>query len=111
MQDKPDLIIRNADKGGGIVLQDRYDYTKEALHILSDTEYYQQLAENPLKEHQQSFKALINSASHILNKKEYNYIHATDPVIATFYHLPKKSQKYFQSSWSSNHFRHFITHM
>lgn len=38
-----DIIIRQADKGGGLVLLDRGYYVEEAYRILSDASTYQEL--------------------------------------------------------------------
>lgn len=40
LENNHSLVIRNADKGGGTVLQNYADYQSEALRILSDNEYY-----------------------------------------------------------------------
>ncbi|XP_053575664.1 nuclear pore complex protein Nup205 [Bombina bombina] len=41
------LVIRQADKGGGIVLQDYKDYVNEAYNILLNVEYYRKLDADP----------------------------------------------------------------
>lgn len=35
-----DIIIKNVDKGGGVVILDREDYLTESTRILSDVNYY-----------------------------------------------------------------------
>lgn len=47
LQGNPNLVIKNTDKGGGVVIQNRTDYLAEAHRILSDTEYYCTLDSNP----------------------------------------------------------------
>lgn len=40
LMDNPSIIIKNADKGGRVVVLDRDDHLREANTILSDTDYY-----------------------------------------------------------------------
>lgn len=37
------IVIRAADKGGGVVLQDFEEYNKEALRIVDDQAYYEKI--------------------------------------------------------------------
>lgn len=41
------LIIKSADKGGGVVLLDKSDYLIEAYNILSEKEFYLPLVWDP----------------------------------------------------------------
>lgn len=43
LKNNEEIVIRAADKGGGIVIQDFQDYKQEALNILSDKEYYEKI--------------------------------------------------------------------
>ncbi len=43
----PTLIIKNADKGSGIVVEDRDNYIKDGLEHLSDTSIYEKIEEDP----------------------------------------------------------------
>eukprot|EP00061_Rhincodon_typus_P009620 g33257.t1 len=45
------IIIKPADKGGAIVIQNRTDYCKEAYQQLNNQEHYRQLPAHPNKEH------------------------------------------------------------
>lgn len=44
-----DIIIREADKGGAIVILDREVYIGEVLRHLNDREFYQEIPEDPSK--------------------------------------------------------------
>lgn len=81
-----DLVIRSADKGGGIVLQNYGNYEMEAQRILSDKEYYKVLTTNPTPELQKRLKLLLQTAltDKIINKKEQSFILIPNPNMAFF---------------------------
>lgn len=87
----PQIIIKTADKGGGVVILNKTDYLKESHLILSDNTYYLPLSENPLCDHQTTYMNLINKAyeNTILNKKERDFLINKDPTIPIFYYLAK----------------------
>lgn len=70
-----DIIIKNADKGGGIVILNQSDYLKKAYKILSDNNYYKLLKSDPSSIHYEQHISLITQAYHnkILRKKEISY--------------------------------------
>lgn len=47
LQSRTELVIRRADKGEGIVVQNRDQYLKEAFRQLSNVETYKVLVEDP----------------------------------------------------------------
>lgn len=47
LSENKDIVIRQADKGGGIILQNYIDYNAEAMNILSDQEYYHIIKKDP----------------------------------------------------------------
>lgn len=85
------IVIKSADKGGGIVILDKIQYLDEANRILADTNYYKALDHNPLKTHIASYSDLIITAysDGVLNKKEFDFLNIKDPVMPIFYFLPK----------------------
>ncbi|CAH2300258.1 Hypothetical predicted protein, partial [Pelobates cultripes] len=91
LTNNPDITIRSADKGGGVVLMNTVDYEKESTRLLSDTNTYLPLTENPQKMFMEEFLELINDGKFrgILNKREYDFICCKHPRTAVFYHLPK----------------------
>ena len=48
--DNPNIVIKPADKGGKIVIQNTSDYIKEGERQLNDTTYYKRLFMDPTKE-------------------------------------------------------------
>uniref|UniRef100_A0A8C5QN04 GIY-YIG domain-containing protein n=1 Tax=Leptobrachium leishanense TaxID=445787 RepID=A0A8C5QN04_9ANUR len=91
LQAKKDLVFRQADKGGGIIIQNRADYVKEAERILSDKETYQLLTENPTKEYLKQIGTLLEGglAEGILSKEEFDFLFTPFPRLAILYHNPK----------------------
>lgn len=85
------IVIRGADKGGGIVIQDYSTYNREALRILSDPDYYKMVKSDPFPSIQNSLEILITEAQRnkIITKKEKNFIFIPIPNKPFFYHLPK----------------------
>lgn len=91
LMENKNIIIRNADKGGSVVIQDTKDYLKEAKNILYDTRYYEILTNDPSKSHFAEYTALIQSTyeSHVITKKELEFLTPSNPVMPIYYHLPK----------------------
>lgn len=56
------IIVKIADKGGSIVVQDKDDYLKESYRLLSDCSTYTILKKDPLPEYQQTLKHLVSKA-------------------------------------------------
>lgn len=91
MCERKDIVVRPADKGGSIVVQDRPDYIKEMYRILSDQDTYRGLSSNPTAQYKKELDKLVLKGfnEQILNKKERVYLVATAPMIPIIYHLPK----------------------
>lgn len=85
------LIIKNADKGSGIVLEDTCQYVRDGLEHLSDAAIYEKVASDPT----QSLTEAINAYVHTMydngiidpTTKEYLTL-KTDPP-------PRTQQMYF----------------
>lgn len=91
LTENSDIIIRSADKGGSIVIQDIDDYIREAHHILHDTNYYLILLEDPSSVYYIDYTQLIKKAfeTKIINKKELEFLTPQNPIMPIYYHLPK----------------------
>uniref|UniRef100_A0A8C5PCD7 Reverse transcriptase domain-containing protein n=1 Tax=Leptobrachium leishanense TaxID=445787 RepID=A0A8C5PCD7_9ANUR len=85
------IIIKPADKGGGIVILNREDYHEESLRILNDRVVYQQISHNPTEEIKKKFDKYIQKGENneFLNGKETDYLTVKYPRVPVFYHLPK----------------------
>ncbi|XP_075459935.1 protein Hook homolog 3 isoform X2 [Ascaphus truei] len=86
-----DIVIRQADKGGGIVIQDLSAYLTEARRLLGDSASYTLLESDPVDSYQLLLKELLTSAlgEGIISKAEFKFLFCSHPRTPIFYHLPK----------------------
>ncbi|KAM4030047.1 LOW QUALITY PROTEIN: uncharacterized protein ACNLHF_022007 [Anomaloglossus baeobatrachus] len=91
LKNNTSLIIKNADKGGGIVIQDRGAYIQEALRNLSNPLHYEVTDITTYNQSVQEYRALIQRAIAlgVLNKHESKFLEVKNPRVAFYYHLPK----------------------
>lgn len=62
LQERKDIIIKPADKGGNIVLWPVSMYERDAFRQLRDTKMYRRLTFNPLSSFQEELTSLIDNA-------------------------------------------------
>ena len=86
-----DIIIKPADKGGAIVVQNMADYKKEAYRQLNDEHFYRKLKMNPTSDFQKKILDVTDGALALnwITKDEYDFLNCEHPVIPVFYMLPK----------------------
>lgn len=79
------IIIRQEDKGGGLVIQDREAYLAEAMRLLEDNDTYEKLPGDPLPEYKTSLKQLLERAINngIITKNEYQFLYKQNPHTST----------------------------
>ncbi|XP_067848012.1 uncharacterized protein [Heptranchias perlo] len=82
------IVIKPADKGGAIVIQNRTDYCKEAYRQLDNQEHYRRLPTDPTKEHTHQLNKLIKTFDPDLQSILRALIPRT-PRMGDFYCLPK----------------------
>eukprot|EP00061_Rhincodon_typus_P017238 g45842.t1 len=83
------IVIKPADKGGAINVQNRTDYCKEVHRQLNDQEHYRQLPTDPTKEHTrqlnrlliQSFREPYALSSHVLSAIPHGNGKAAKPSV------------------------------
>lgn len=95
------VIIKPADKGGQIVLQDRTDYLLEANRQLNDINYYKKLSSPLQLETQIMMRTIIDKLylNKYINFKQLAYLYGPDnPRPRLFYLLPKIHKK--PESWT-----------
>lgn len=86
------IVIKPADKGCIVVVMDRWQYVREAMRQLEDTEFYEELTEPIYLESVERIKSELQVLQEkgILNKKQVEYIRGRDtPRERIFYLLPK----------------------
>ncbi|XP_073441850.1 uncharacterized protein [Dendrobates tinctorius] len=85
------FIIKEADKGGNIVLWQIDMYLKEAKRQLYNALCYQVLPSDPTTVFKTKLDRLLMSAkqNNILSKKEHAFLTTQHPVVPTLYLLPK----------------------
>lgn len=85
------IIIKKADKGGGIVVMDKHKYLEEAYRQLGDTDTYSKLSTDPTE----SLKTLISSVLEdavlegIINPSTKKVLETQNPRVPVLYLLPK----------------------
>ena len=92
LKSRQEIIIKPADKGGQIVLQDRTNYVLEATRQLHDTTYYRPLTQPMYLETQTMVRTLIDQMKkeRLITAKQANYLYGPDlPLARLFYLLPK----------------------
>lgn len=85
------LVIRPADKGGGIIVLDKKDYLAEMSKILGDRDTYTPLRSDPKAQYKRELEAIVQYGfdQGILNSKEKPYLVPKAPRTPVIYYLPK----------------------
>lgn len=91
LAERKDIVIRPADKGGGLVILSKEYYQSEMVRLLSDHDTYRVLSKDPMLLYKVELHAIIEDGKDqkILNKKEAMYL---DPLFCRtpiIYFLPK----------------------
>uniref|UniRef100_A0A8C5QRW3 Reverse transcriptase domain-containing protein n=1 Tax=Leptobrachium leishanense TaxID=445787 RepID=A0A8C5QRW3_9ANUR len=91
LQKDPNIIIKPADKGGGIVIWSKKSYQEEALLILNDHSTYTKLRKDPVGDIRLRLASLLQEGldKNILNKLEFDYLSIEFTKVPYFYILPK----------------------
>lgn len=90
------VVIRPADKGGALILQNTIDYEKEIHRQLGDSNFYTRLPSDPTTKYMSivhdKLQTWLDKGE--INKQEFGFMKNDFPVIPVFYTLPKvhKSQ-------------------
>jgi len=84
----PNIIIKEADKGGAVVIMNTKHYKEMSENILNDTDYYEILQNNPSKIDRIQYNRLLNRHINCLKSKEYKYLSDFEIKHSQFYGLP-----------------------
>ncbi|KAJ1159325.1 hypothetical protein NDU88_011992 [Pleurodeles waltl] len=91
LKQRRDVIIKAADKGGGIVLQDIDNYKQEILRQLSDQDCYKISTIDPTKQLSKEILELTTKGFDLcfISKRELQFLNKKNPCIPVIYTLPK----------------------
>ncbi|RXM29423.1 hypothetical protein EOD39_8793, partial [Acipenser ruthenus] len=83
----PSIIIKPADKGGGIVVQKKVDYIRESQRQLLDSNFYKKLEFDPTNQVKENVTFILQSYvdQGEITKKEYDFLAIKFPRIPFFY--------------------------
>ena len=88
LQNNDDIIIKPADKGGAVTVQDKDNYTAEAQRQLSDDKFYTPLTSDPTTNFIKEAEDLLTSLTAI-SKTDSRDLLPADPRPSRLYLLPK----------------------
>ena len=85
------IVVKEADKGSGVVVWDREDYIKEAESQLNDSEVYNRLDSDPSERLHQIISDTLKTISNRgdLDQATLDYLLVDNPRLGRFYLLPK----------------------
>ncbi|VDI81669.1 Hypothetical predicted protein [Mytilus galloprovincialis] len=89
LKNNPSIILKEADKGGGIVIMDKTFYREKVLEQLNDNDYYTKRRKNNDKSTIRKIKKLVVEYSESLTDNKIAYLCDFTPKEANFYGLPK----------------------
>lgn len=91
LEARKEILIRQADKGGAIVIQSKVAYKEELNRQLSDEDIYQKLPSNPTMRYGKGLARVIQKGCQkgLLNKREEKYLQPNMCRIPVIYTLPK----------------------
>uniref|UniRef100_A0A672H0C0 Uncharacterized protein n=1 Tax=Salarias fasciatus TaxID=181472 RepID=A0A672H0C0_SALFA len=104
LKKRRDIVIKPADKGGQIVLQDRHDYLVEARRKLDNLKYYVPLQVPLQPATQELIKPIIQSLYYkkYISFKQMQYLLGPDPPSPRYFYLLPKIHKP-PASWTVPH--------
>ncbi len=87
----PDIVIKNADKGSGIVIEDREKYIADGKEHLEDTNIYEKIDADPTLQLAKAINKFTNRMHDkgIIDSPTHTYLHFKDEQ------MPRTQQLYF----------------
>ena len=83
------IVIKEADKGGSVIIMDADFYKHTVEKSLNDKQYYEKLPNNPEKQDRIKYFKFLENFEHCLTDKEYEYLTKFECKQSNFYGLPK----------------------
>lgn len=86
-----DIVIKEADKGSAVVVQNTSDYINEGLRQLNDTKYYEKQHHNLTQYHHDLIQKELNNMLTLneISRDTYLYLTSGGQRTSEFYMLPK----------------------
>lgn len=91
LQNDSTIVIRSADKGGAVVIQDIDQYEAEVLRQLNDTTFYKRLSNDPTKVTRAQIKRVVDNAKKTgsISNSDHRFLLRNSSTMPSFYTLPK----------------------
>ena len=91
LKDNHNIVIKAADKGSAVVIQNRHDYIQEGTRQLSDPKFYKEVTTDFTSVHNMEVQAAIDQLYHNneISKKCSEYLKISQPRTSQLYLLPK----------------------
>lgn len=88
---KRNVVIRSADKGGGLVILNKNEYEEEMENLLKVENTYKKLKGNPKQQYVKKLRSYVNKGRDmgILSKKEAKYLIPESTRTPVIYYLQK----------------------
>ena len=83
------IVIKEADKGGGVVIMNKEFYKTKLLEMLEDKSFYKQIENQTTKETMKKLKKKVVSLLKEITRNERNYLLDFECKSSMFYGLPK----------------------
>ena len=85
------IIIKPADKGGSIVVQNTTDYVTEAMRQLNNSTFYERLSQNPVEQLINDRDRILDTAlrDNCITKKQHEFLKVESVVTPCLYLTPK----------------------
>ena len=88
LMNQPDIVIKEADKGGAVTVLSKNHYRAMIYEHLSNQNIYQKLDKNLDPTIMKKLKKLLNKHKNIFTDKEFKYLNEADYSTSNFYGLP-----------------------
>ena len=89
LSENNNIVIKEADKGGAVVIMDRDPYKEMAYEILQNREYYELLDSDLQRSNNLKYKRFLKKHEHCFTQKEDDYLRNFEVKESNFYGLPK----------------------
>jgi hypothetical protein len=91
LKSNPNIVIKKADKGGGIAVMDRVKYEEQICCMLQDTKIYTSVERDDTSRVKSQADDILRNLlqENYLNTKQVRFLTTFTPVCPTFYGIPK----------------------